>query len=645
MTESLPQDFTDTVANFAPTYSSSASYAVGDYVIHNGLLYICKTAIASGEAWTSGHWTQVNVGGELENKAAEISDLRSAFQNHEMVITPFVNNSYVDRDGNITNYTGWKRTDYLNIEKAESIAVVSSRQSAYNCFFDSNKNFIAAFTVGTTVTKITIPYGAVYVMFSNTNAGMDALVVKENTMSDAKIQVALDSATKQFNANNLDFVQGIYSSTGVINSNYAKAVNADIPSNSVYITNQYDGYYYFAVWDSSGMYVGAFYFSGFAASGSSGVYYGNIANIKPIFEQYPDATVKIVYIARNADDVLINTENFNTLFSLYVQDAESGSGIDPEVLVENTITGVYNSVDIDNKIAEYGALLVDSGKADTFLFFTDPHPFYTASTSGTLSDGWKDGINRKMPIIGKAYHSTGTAFCLCGGDWLGNTDTPAVACTKLGYVNGIMKNMFDRFYMLNGNHDVNEQGTEVLTDNALINAMFSREGKAYQAFKAANAKFYLFDTGAVFPSTMSSYRWEQIDWFGECLLADDDANNVIGLHIVTNQYKDSFESNPVFQTFATNIMAIAEAYNAKTTITMNEKTYDFTGTTGKVRFAIAGHSHFDAITTLHNIPIMITNWIRAGSVSTFDLVLADYENGVVKTVRIGSGSNRTMAMA
>lgn len=78
MTESLPQDFTDTVANFAPTYSSSASYAVGDYVIHNGLLYICKTAIASGEAWTSGHWTQVNVGGELENKAAEISDLRSA---------------------------------------------------------------------------------------------------------------------------------------------------------------------------------------------------------------------------------------------------------------------------------------------------------------------------------------------------------------------------------------------------------------------------------------------------------------------------------------------------------------------------------------------------------------------------------------
>lgn len=67
MTESLPQDFTDTVANFAPTYSPSASYAVGDYVIHNGLFYRCKTAIASGEAWTSGHWTQVSVGGDVSD--------------------------------------------------------------------------------------------------------------------------------------------------------------------------------------------------------------------------------------------------------------------------------------------------------------------------------------------------------------------------------------------------------------------------------------------------------------------------------------------------------------------------------------------------------------------------------------------------
>ena len=42
---------------FAPEYSATSAYAVGDYVWHDGRLYQCKTAIASpGEAWTAAHW-------------------------------------------------------------------------------------------------------------------------------------------------------------------------------------------------------------------------------------------------------------------------------------------------------------------------------------------------------------------------------------------------------------------------------------------------------------------------------------------------------------------------------------------------------------------------------------------------------------
>ena len=42
---------------FAPEYSASSAYAVGDYVWHDGDLYQCKTAIAApGEAWTPEHW-------------------------------------------------------------------------------------------------------------------------------------------------------------------------------------------------------------------------------------------------------------------------------------------------------------------------------------------------------------------------------------------------------------------------------------------------------------------------------------------------------------------------------------------------------------------------------------------------------------
>lgn len=40
----------------AAQYSSSATYNVGDYVIYNGQLYRCTTAITTAESWTAAHW-------------------------------------------------------------------------------------------------------------------------------------------------------------------------------------------------------------------------------------------------------------------------------------------------------------------------------------------------------------------------------------------------------------------------------------------------------------------------------------------------------------------------------------------------------------------------------------------------------------
>lgn len=54
----------------ASTYSTSKTYAVGDYVYYSGNLYRCTTAITTAEAWTSAHWTQVAL-------ADDVSDLKS----------------------------------------------------------------------------------------------------------------------------------------------------------------------------------------------------------------------------------------------------------------------------------------------------------------------------------------------------------------------------------------------------------------------------------------------------------------------------------------------------------------------------------------------------------------------------------------
>lgn len=62
---SIPADYSSLWTTFAPTYSTSKAYAVGDYVTYNGGLYKCVTAIESGESWTANHWALSSFGSDL----------------------------------------------------------------------------------------------------------------------------------------------------------------------------------------------------------------------------------------------------------------------------------------------------------------------------------------------------------------------------------------------------------------------------------------------------------------------------------------------------------------------------------------------------------------------------------------------------
>ena len=60
-------DKTDLIlGDLASEYSTSQTYAVGDYCIYDSKLYKCTTAIATAEAWTSAHWELTDCGNELK---------------------------------------------------------------------------------------------------------------------------------------------------------------------------------------------------------------------------------------------------------------------------------------------------------------------------------------------------------------------------------------------------------------------------------------------------------------------------------------------------------------------------------------------------------------------------------------------------
>ena len=67
------------------TYSSSSTYAVGDYCIYNNKLYKCKTAITTAEAFNSTKWVQIKIAEEINNTGATVSPTEPTGNNKNKV--------------------------------------------------------------------------------------------------------------------------------------------------------------------------------------------------------------------------------------------------------------------------------------------------------------------------------------------------------------------------------------------------------------------------------------------------------------------------------------------------------------------------------------------------------------------------------
>ena len=292
------------------------------------------------------------------------------------------------------------------------------------------------------------------------------------------------------------------------------------------------------------------------------------------------------------------------------------------------------ATDFATKCTQFSALMSNVEECESFLFFTDPHLMH--------STGWESKCYELMSQIQKYYNSTPTTFCLCGGDWIGNSDSVDSACYKLGYIDGFMSSMFRDSYLMVGNHDTNYQGTERLSESAINNLWFRKEGKAYYTIDGINTKFYVFDTGSEGQALTSynNYGMRQAEWFANALLTDNSAHIALALHILYDTI-----SGMSIHPLTDEVLSIAEAYNDRTTITVNGNTYNYASSTGKVEFAIFGHSHGDYDFTVHDIPCIITTWVRASeTVATFDLVLVNYDDREVNLIRVGSGSDRTISL-
>ena len=77
-------------------YSATNTYAVGDYCIHENILYKCKTAITTGEAFDSNKWVQTTCGTEFGELNSNVSELKRDLNNQLLLkkIEPHVDNVF-----------------------------------------------------------------------------------------------------------------------------------------------------------------------------------------------------------------------------------------------------------------------------------------------------------------------------------------------------------------------------------------------------------------------------------------------------------------------------------------------------------------------------------------------------------------------
>ena len=204
-----------------------------------------------------------------------------------------------------------------------------------------------------------------------------------------------------------------------------------------------------------------------------------------------------------------------------------------------------------------------------------------------------------------------------------------------------MKSQFRNFYNVVGNHDTNYMGTAKLDDKEIDNLWFrdTNTGKSFYTFTGKVSDYFVFNTGTDSnrESLVESRRAEQVAWFATELGQSTYQHHAIFMHI-TYHYADPY---PIYL-MTQKIGEIISAYNARTTVTYNNVTYDYSSATGHVDYVMGGHCHFDKDDlTVGGVPCVITTNMQAGNLPTFDACYVDYDAGKLYCVRFGTGEDRT----
>ena len=167
-------------------YSATNTYAVGDYCIHENILYKCKTAITTGEAFDSNKWVQTTCGTEFKELNSNLDGLEysDVAGGKNLFNKNYVYDGYPDNTTGLPNGSttyGQVTSDEIKVKPNGKYIKNSFNNANFpNSFFDENHNFIRR---EETSSFITVPSNAHYIRVCLSKSEIDTFQFEEGTTS------------------------------------------------------------------------------------------------------------------------------------------------------------------------------------------------------------------------------------------------------------------------------------------------------------------------------------------------------------------------------------------------------------------------------------------------------------------------------
>ena len=368
-----------------------------------------------------------------------------------------------------------------------------------------------------------------------------------------------------------------------------------------------------------------------------------VTNIADVSVQYPSYRYKISINDGHGMDIDDLTEVIN------INDASLANQI-------NRIVPAYYINHMETKTASIRDNINAVGKnGETFVFITDIH--------------WENNYRNSPSLIENILDNTNVRLLLCGGDLI-NTATKA---TAENLIQSCVKAFDFSTYPMHtafGNHDANSLNWSTVEEQT-ANEFSANEVFGLTQKNASFANNYITDNGINFyfdrgdsktrfifldSGTDSTYSSGTIHALCNTLNSTPSGYKIV---IVQHWYFNGVTpQTAILTTTAQVLMDIVKQYNDRGSYTYSGETYSFASAVGDVFLLLGGHTHYDYVLDADDanntagVPLVCTaddSWrdrtITSGTITEqcFDVITLDYDNRVIKCVRIGDGSDRTIS--